>query len=78
MSVKPQPFPWAEAIGFGLGVLRLAPDAFWAMTPRELAAAMRGAGGRVAATPLARCELDRLMQAFPDSRPDFCPDTRQE
>lgn len=68
MSSKPQPFPWAEAMGFGLGVLRLAPDAFWAMTPRELAAAIRSAGGRAAATPLARRELDRLMQAFPDTR----------
>ena len=28
--VSLQPFPWREAIGFGLGVLRLAPDQFWA------------------------------------------------
>ena len=34
------PFPWKQAIGFGLGVLHLSPDAFWRMTPRELAAAM--------------------------------------
>ncbi len=33
-------FPWKRAMGFGLGVLRLSPDAFWRMTPRELAAAM--------------------------------------
>ena len=32
------PFPWDEAIGLGLGVLRLSPDAFWRMTPRELGA----------------------------------------
>ena len=31
------PFPWKQAIGFGLGVLRLSPDQFWRMTPRELA-----------------------------------------
>ncbi len=35
-----KPFPWSEAIGFGLGVLRLAPEAFWRMTPRELAHAV--------------------------------------
>ncbi len=29
-----KPFPWREAIGFGLGVLRLSPAQFWAMTPR--------------------------------------------
>lgn len=29
-----KPFPWHEAMGFGLGVLRLAPDQFWRMTPR--------------------------------------------
>ena len=41
-----QPFPWAHAMGFGFGVLRLSPDAFWRMTPRELAAAMRRPSGR--------------------------------
>lgn len=60
------PFPWSEAIGFGLGVLRLAPDAFWRMTPRELAHAIRAVRGPAAA-PLARDELDALMARFPDS-----------
>jgi uncharacterized phage protein (TIGR02216 family) len=32
-----QPFPWKQAIGFGLGQLRLPPEQFWRMTPRELA-----------------------------------------
>jgi hypothetical protein len=32
------PFPWDEAMAFGLGRLRLSPHSFWAMTPRELAA----------------------------------------
>ncbi len=41
----------------------LAPAAFWAMTPRELAAALRA--GRT--TPaLDRTALDRLMHRFPD------------
>ena len=34
-------FPWANALAFGFGVLRLSPSAFWTMTPRELAAAAR-------------------------------------
>lgn len=52
-------------MGLGLGVLRLPPDAFWRMTPRELAAAAglsRTAGG------LSRLELDALMVAFPDGQ----------
>lgn len=51
---------------FGLGVLRLSPRAFWAMTPRELAAAHAGAAGRGAALPLERGALERLMAMHPD------------
>ncbi len=47
----------------GLGVLRLAPAAFWAMTPRELAAAL---GHSRASTTLARADLTQLMARFPD------------
>jgi uncharacterized phage protein (TIGR02216 family) len=61
-----QPFPWREAIGFGLGVLRLAPGDFWRMTPRELACAIEFAGGR--APPLDRAALNNLMQRYPDGR----------
>lgn len=39
-----QRFPWDGLMGLGLGVLRLPPSAFWAMTPRELMAAAQGAG----------------------------------
>lgn len=59
-----QPFPWKEAIGFGLGVLKLAPDAFWAMTPRELGLAIGAATGRSA--PLDRASLKQLMKRYPD------------
>lgn len=59
------PFPWAAAIGFGLGVLRLSPAAFWSMTPRELAAAIRARRGDAGA-PLDRHTLQALMQRFPD------------
>ena len=40
------PFPWKQAIGFGLGVLRLPPEQFWRMTPRELAYAIEAVTGR--------------------------------
>jgi uncharacterized phage protein (TIGR02216 family) len=59
-----KPFPWDEAIGFGLGVLKLSPQAFWTMTPRELALAIHAATGATA--PLARRDLADLMKRYPD------------
>jgi uncharacterized phage protein (TIGR02216 family) len=67
MSRKPAPFPWERAIGFGLGVLRLAPDDFWRMTPRELACAAEALFGRGGA-PLDRAALGELMTRYPDGR----------
>ena len=67
MSAPRPAFPWQEAMGFAFGVLRLPPEAFWAMTPRELAAAIRAVSGRAGGQPLPRTGLDRLMQAFPDT-----------
>jgi uncharacterized phage protein (TIGR02216 family) len=61
-----KPFPWDEAIGFGLGVLRLSPAAFWAMTPRELALAITAVTGATA--PLRRTDLADLMTRYPDGR----------
>ncbi len=61
-----KPFPWDDAIGFGLGILRLSPQAFWAMTPRELALAIRAVTGATA--PLARNDLAELMERYPDGR----------
>ncbi len=51
----------------GLGVLGLAPPVFWAMTPKELDAALRGrlGTGGASAAP-TRGELATLMQQFPD------------
>ena len=64
--MKPlRPFPWDEAMQFGFGVLRLSPDAFWRMTPRELAQAVIAVRG-VAATPLDRGGLEQWMQRVPD------------
>lgn len=59
-------FPWADVMGFGLGTLRLAPQAFWAMTPREIAAAHEGLAGRGRAAPLGRDALDALIARHPD------------
>lgn len=52
-------------MAFGLGVLRLPPQAFWALSPRELKAAHDGIYGRENA-PLSRLDLENLMQAYPD------------
>ena len=60
------PFPWKQAIGFGLGVLRLSPDAFWRMTPRELAAAMEAVLGPREAT-LDGASFGALRARFPDA-----------
>jgi uncharacterized phage protein (TIGR02216 family) len=61
-----QPFPWREAIGFGLGVLRLSPEQFWRMTPRELALALEAVRG--ARPALDRATFEQLMRSHPDVR----------
>lgn len=53
-------------MGFGLGVLRLAPAAFWSMTPAEIAAAFDAVAGAPGAGMPTRTDLDRLMTRFPD------------
>jgi uncharacterized phage protein (TIGR02216 family) len=51
----------------GLGLLRLSPRDFWSMTPRELAAALRGLlGPSRPDEPLPRAALAQLMSRFPD------------
>jgi uncharacterized phage protein (TIGR02216 family) len=60
------PFPWKRAIGLGLGVLRLSPDAFWRMTPRELALALDTVFP-AAPAPLTRSAFDALRGRFPDA-----------
>ena len=52
----------------GLGLLRLSPAVFWAMTPRELASALRGlAGISGAVAPLDRAALEHLAARYPDN-----------
>jgi uncharacterized phage protein (TIGR02216 family) len=65
--VSAAPFAWNEAIGFGLGILRLSSDQFWRMTPRELAFAIEAVAGRTP-TPLKRATLAELMTRYPDGR----------
>lgn len=67
MTARPEPFPWRRAIGIGLGLLRLPPDAFWRMTPRELSYAIEALGGRPA-EPLPRHAFAALMTRYPDGR----------
>lgn len=50
----------------GLGVLRLGPREFWAMTPKEIAAAM-GALALAAEQAPSREDLEALMERFPDT-----------
>jgi uncharacterized phage protein (TIGR02216 family) len=52
-------------MAFGLGILRLPPREFWAMTPRELIAARDGLYGKTR-HHLSRTDLDTLISAFPD------------
>lgn len=61
-------FPWKQMMQIGFGVLRLSPQQFWSMTPRELASATRGACGLPASlSPPARRDLTALMHRFPDN-----------
>jgi uncharacterized phage protein (TIGR02216 family) len=55
-------FPWDDFMRLGLGVLKLSPGAFWAATPREIAAAFPRARREV----LQRDGLAALMNNFPD------------
>ncbi len=50
----------------GLGLLGLSPATFWSMTPRELAAALRGRLGPPPAGPPSREELSALLRRYPD------------
>ncbi|MBB4004211.1 MAG: rcc01693 family protein [Aurantimonas endophytica] len=58
-------FPWDAAMAAGLGHLRLSPRDFWAMTPRELAAALGPVGAQTLQPP-RRDELAALIRQFPD------------
>jgi uncharacterized phage protein (TIGR02216 family) len=53
----------------GLGVLGLPPAVFWAMSPKELEAALRGrTGGGTVEAPPSRAAFAVLADRFPDQR----------
>ena len=54
----------------GFGLLRLSPDAFWAMTPREIERAM-SVLPRASDAP-AKSHLEALMTIFPDRTEAGC------
>ncbi len=51
---------------FGLGTLRLAPQAFWRSTPREMAAALQSLLPKTSGVP-TRQDLASLLARFPDA-----------
>jgi uncharacterized phage protein (TIGR02216 family) len=62
--MNPQtPASWQELMAFAFGVLKLTPDIFWAMTPREFDAAAQPY--LPADTSTKRGALASLM--FPDT-----------
>lgn len=66
--MTPPPLDWDRLMRLGLGALRLAPDAFWAMTPVEFLRALEGAGLLPApGAAMGRPGLERLMAAYPDA-----------
>ena len=56
-------FAWPELIRAGLYGLRLHPEAFWALTPAELAMMLGFGAGKA---PMTRDGLRALEEAFPD------------
>lgn len=54
---------WPGLMRFGLGVLRLSPDAFWALTPAEL---MLMSGHTPGAVPMGQARLAQILAEFPD------------
>ncbi len=61
-----EPFPWRAVMSFGLGRLGWPPDAFWAATPREIAAALRAHDQRAGPAAPRMADLAVLMAAHPD------------
>jgi uncharacterized phage protein (TIGR02216 family) len=56
-------FDWPALMDAGMRRLGLAPEAFWRLTPAELAFLMGEGTGR---SPMDRAGLDALAARFPD------------
>ena len=53
----------------GFGLLGLSPNAFWALTLKELEAAIRGRLGPSQSNPApSRADFANLQRRFPDAR----------
>ena len=65
MSAGAARVDWPGLMRLGLGEMRLAPEVFWTMTPRELEAAAAPWRRRIA-RPMGRDALDDLRARFPD------------
>jgi uncharacterized phage protein (TIGR02216 family) len=59
-----KPASWQELMAFAFGVLKLTPDTFWAMTPREFDASAKPYLPFNNTTQ--RADLFEMMNAFPD------------
>lgn len=66
MKDKVLPFPWEAIMTFGLGTLKLPPDAFWRSTPLEISAALKAFSNAESAPP-SRKQFEEMMARFPDS-----------
>ncbi len=68
-------FPWASVLRFGLGHLRLPPEAFWRLSLAEL-----NALAVTSALPetTSRTSLEALMALYPDMRREPAQHTRKE
>ena len=57
---------WPGLMRVGFGALRLTPEAFWSMTPREFEAACTGLGFGAGRAAMTRAGLDALRAQYPD------------
>lgn len=56
-------------MAFGLGKLRLSPDQFWAMSLREIDAAIEGyLGNSRTVTNPSRTTINEMMAQYPDHK----------
>ena len=68
-------FPWASVLRFGLGHLRLPPEAFWRLSLTELNAL---AGANAWPETTSRTALQALMALYPDRRGEPAHYTRKD
>lgn len=63
--------PWRALIRIGFGQLKLSPQQFWQLTPKELKYAIEGAIEAATGTHFENQfsyeNLDHLMKQFPDN-----------